>query len=312
MWYVCKVVQCAKQIHIASNYICTYVPVYKLKLKKAEIVIEEAEVIEETEVTEEAEVIEEVEVNRQKMEAPDFAPRSLNDWEKAWTSNKAGWHEEDGNQTLKNNISKLMSKYFPTKNPGDMTVFVPLCGKTKDMYMFYQMGMTVIGVEFAPQPIKEFFEENKVTYAKTDKTPYTKSLDERLILGEGDLFSFKVGEKVEPTEHKLPFSKFDIIWDRGSFEALGPTEKDKYVKYMSELLAQDGLYLLSTVDYDEREYTGPPFNTNEEGVRLYYGTQFSVEKIETEDMLKSKTKDHWIAQGLTWMTSSTYVMRNKQ
>ena len=87
---------------------------------------------------------------------------TLDRWEAAWTNDEARWHQDNGNETMWKHFPKLVADNFPDRQPIDLKVFVPLCGKAKDMILLHKMGFTVVGVEFAPQPIKEFFEEFSV------------------------------------------------------------------------------------------------------------------------------------------------------
>ena len=74
------------------------------------------------------------------------------------------------------------------------TVLVPLCGKSKDMIWLAQNGCSVVGIEYVGAAIVAFFEENAITYEKTeDSSGVTcyKSTNANLPIriAEGDFYS---------------------------------------------------------------------------------------------------------------------------
>jgi hypothetical protein len=49
--------------------------------------------------------------------------------------------------------------------------FLPLCGKAGDLlWLSKEKGHTVVGVEGVESVVKEFFDENKIEFKKTDLT----------------------------------------------------------------------------------------------------------------------------------------------
>ena len=61
-------------------------------------------------------------------------------WHSKWTKNEIGFHLAETNAHLKN--------WFPSLKlaPGSR-IFVPLCGKSVDMWWLSEQGMEVVGVE---------------------------------------------------------------------------------------------------------------------------------------------------------------------
>lgn len=208
---------------------------------------------------------------------------TLDFWDGAWNSHQTGWHEEDGNKMLLTHLPTILQERLPGKQPQDMTVFVPLCGKTKDMYILYKMGYTVVGVEFSKQGIDEFFLENNLEEKDGSSGVSRSTKDGRIILCQGDLFSFS-GDNSKPNQ--LPVSKFDIIWDRGSLEAINVKDRGRYADLMMSLMAEDAIYLINTRVYDKKEYGGPPLATNTEDLRALFGDNRVTAEVleEVEDM----------------------------
>lgn len=235
-------------------------------------------------------------------------PSSLNNqftldiWESMWKNNIAGWHEAEGNKMMWKHFPDLLARHFSV-GPELLKVFVPLCGKATDMYMMYQMGFdAIVGVEFATQPIADFFVENSI---KIQTNPimsssardqnYTVSEDGRIMIGQGDLFNF--------IPENLPVPKYDIIWDRGSFEAVNNENRCRYADLTRSLLKDDGFILMHSTDYDKAEYGGPPLAANKEDLEKYYPDMI-VKPLDRASMLD----DQWRSWGLTWMDEICHVM----
>ncbi len=82
----------------------------------------------------------------------------MTDWHSRWESNKIGWHAEQVNQNLIDYFSKL------DLADGDK-IFVPLCGKSIDMFYLLKRGLRVVGVEMSEIAVEQFFSENKLEYS---------------------------------------------------------------------------------------------------------------------------------------------------
>ena len=71
-------------------------------------------------------------------------------WLEKWQTNEIGFHQDEVNSYLENWWRSLQIK------SGD-TVFVPLCGKSRDMLWLLGQGYKVIGIEISPQAVESFF-----------------------------------------------------------------------------------------------------------------------------------------------------------
>ena len=74
----------------------------------------------------------------------------MTDWISRWENNKIGWHADQINRQLIEYLDKL------NLSSGD-TIFVPLCGKTKDMLFLLENQINVIGVEMSSIAAEQFF-----------------------------------------------------------------------------------------------------------------------------------------------------------
>ena len=78
-------------------------------------------------------------------------------WQSKWIENKIGFHQSE--------INKRLISYWPdiAANAVPGKVFVPLCGKSKDMLWLHQQGHSVVGVELSALAAEAFFTENNLS-----------------------------------------------------------------------------------------------------------------------------------------------------
>ena len=217
-------------------------------------------------------------------------------WAFRWQHEYTGWHEKSGNKLM---WDYMNTEYIKTvKDAAVIKVFVPLCGKTQDMFMLYKLGFTVVGIEYAPKAIEEFFAENDITTQAnpkfgSDEKAYTASEDGRMIIGQGDLFTF--------TPENLPHAEYDIIWDRGSLEALNLADREKYANLLLSMLKSDGVYLIDSKDYDVTQYGGPPLKANADDIQKLVGDRCSVQEVSRKDLLSpdNPSREKWMKKGIT-------------
>ena len=122
------------------------------------------------------------------------------------------YHESFGNKLMWDFMNESYLKNVD-KDLSETKVFVPMCGHAEDMWMLYELGFTVVGVEIIHHYIENFFKEHnlkpkvgKILNDAGEQVDQYTSPDGRLVLFAGDLLHL--------TADDLPIAKFDIIWDR--------------------------------------------------------------------------------------------------
>ncbi|XP_006794533.1 probable thiopurine S-methyltransferase [Neolamprologus brichardi] len=85
---------------------------------------------------------------------------ALGEWEERWQQNKISFHQPEVHKMLKKNIDKVLNGRTGVR------FFFPLCGKAVDMKWLADMGHSVVGVEISEKAIRQFFEENNMTYSE--------------------------------------------------------------------------------------------------------------------------------------------------
>lgn len=184
-------------------------------------------------------------------------------WIQAWQEGRTGFHQAKYNDKLTRYLSSMISGE-------DQCVFVPLCGKTKDMLWLAQQGLRVYGVELYEKAVKDFFSENHLPSPRVLRTGvFTDYAVDNITISVGDAFMYKT---VKP---------FDLIYDRASLVALPARMRSSYATLILSLLKNGGKYLLLTYEYDEMEMQGPPFSVPDKEVRELFGSKLQIKLLET-------------------------------
>lgn len=216
---------------------------------------------------------------------PDF-------WLERWQRNEIGFHQQAINASLRMCWSSLGL-------PADAKVFVPLCGKSRDMLWLRARGHAVLGVELIEIAVRDFFTENRLTPRIAAQPPFTRYEAEGITLLRGDFFDLAAADLEDVAG----------VYDRASLIAMPRNLRERYVAKLAEILPPAAESLLITLSYPEGELRGPPFCVTEEEVRALYADDFRVELVSTEDALAEHP--HFHARGLTRLTEQVYRVRKR-
>lgn len=247
-------------------------------------------------------------------------------WFDRWNSNQLGWHLKSVNPALLKYLPDVLGRL---KKDVNISVFVPLCGKTLDMvYLATTLSAKVVGVEGVPKAIDEFIIENpslqiiKPTLGERNEPPkFSRYLGTNIELLTGDFFKLLPEDvsSIASTAAQGEPQLFDLVWDRGSMVAIEPKLRDTYVKVLSRLVRPGGIILLSAFDRrsgtEEAKKGGPPFSLNETQIRELYEKELWVESVtflgEKDDMEEEDWKKRWTEAGLTEMLEVYFIIQAK-
>ncbi|XP_078677380.1 uncharacterized protein LOC144913996 [Branchiostoma floridae x Branchiostoma belcheri] len=216
------------------------------------------------------------------------------DWEVRWGKGHTGFHKSEVCGSLQKYIADM------TGGRSEVRVLVPLCGKTLDMKWLVDQGHTVVGVEFAKQPVEELFQENNMTPNVSDVPgmPNGKLYQSgKLSVYCCDFFDFT--SKVA--------GQFDAVWDRASLIAINVADRERYAASITSLLKSDGHYLLETLEYDQTKMNGPPYTVPGQVVEQLYGAKWDIRHLETGDGMTANARK-W---GLQWMNKNVQLLSLK-
>ena len=192
---------------------------------------------------------------------PDF-------WLKKWESNEIGFHQSHYNQ--------LLVKYWSSLGlQGEGEVFVPFCGKSKDMLWLRQEGHEVLGNEISERAVDTFFQENDFSVERVLSDHFCIYKSDHLQILAGDYFALT----------KSHIHQVKAVFDRASLVALPREWRRKYVNHLRQCLPSQCVILLITLEYEKDLLRPPPFDIYAEEIDELYGPWCEVTHLETHPAL---------------------------
>ena len=211
---------------------------------------------------------------------PDF-------WHERWQRNEIGFHQHEINSHLQDFWGQLAV-------PAGGLVFVPLCGKSRDLLWLRARGYRVLGVELSPIAVRDFFVENALTPQVTRQGAYERHEADGLAILCGDFFDL--------TPELL--QGVGGVYDRASLIALPPELRTRYAGHSAAILPAVAGILLVTMEYPQNEMSGPPFAVREEEVRRLYANRYTVGNLFSKDILAENPR--FRERGLSALAEKVY------
>jgi thiopurine S-methyltransferase len=213
-------------------------------------------------------------------------------WQARWDEGRIGFHQEQ--------VNLYLQRYWPALQlaPG-ATVFVPLCGKSRDMLWLRDQGYSVVGVEIVPRAVEAFFAENGLAASNRPYGAFTVWESEGIKIFQGDFFDITAND----------VAGIGAVYDRASLIALPPALRRSYAAHLSGILPDRMQVLLVTMDYPQPEMAGPPFAVTEQEVGELYQDYFKIHRAWSEDILAANPR--FQEQGLSRLQEKVYVLEKR-
>jgi len=209
-------------------------------------------------------------------------------WIEKWHANEIGFHQKE--------VNPYLLKWWNTLDikSGD-AVFVPLCGKSRDMLWLLRQGYKVIGIEISQQAAESFFEENKLPVKVSEEEKFTRYDAQELSILCGDFFDLTNSD----------LKTITAVYDRASLIALPPEMRERYVEHIKVIMPDKSQMFLVTMEYAQEEMNGPPFSVKETEVRELYADQ-KVELLLKHNVLFENQR--FKERGLTSMIEKVFLV----
>lgn len=194
-------------------------------------------------------------------------------WHQRWQANQIGFHESHGNALLVRHCDRL-----ELETGG--RVFVPLCGKTRDIAWLLSKGFRVAGAELSGLAVQDLFEDLGIEPQVTQLGDLRHFSASGIDVFVGDIFD--LSPKV--------LGPIDAVFDRAAFVALPQTMRVRYARHLVHL-TRCATQLLITFEYDQTVMPGPPFSITQDEVFQHYQEEFEIsalESVEVKGGLKGK------------------------
>lgn len=206
-------------------------------------------------------------------------------WEDKWRRQEIGFHQSE--------VHPGLEKFWPLLGfPG--RVFVPLCGKSVDIDWLSKQGHEVLGVELSTLAVEAFFCERGETIHPESDGVFRRYRSGAVSLLQGDFF------QLDPAQ----LAGTRSVYDRAALIALPPDTQKRYVEHLIKLLPERPPILLVTLEYDERQMSGPPFSTAPTRVEELYGHAYGITTLSREDILPANPQ--FQERGLTELLEQIY------
>jgi thiopurine S-methyltransferase len=213
-------------------------------------------------------------------------------WFERWKNNQIGFHQRIVNALLQTQWAKL-------DVPAQAKVFVPLCGKSRDMLWLREQGHNIFGVESVQIALRDFFLENRLTPRVSVQPPFECWEAAGMSLWCGDFFDLTA----------VDLEDAGAVYDRASLIAFPADMRRRYVDKMIEILPRGAKTLLITLTYPEGEMNGPPFSVTDAEVRDLYADYFHIDRLVVQDALSTNARLGAI--GLTQLSEQAYRIRRR-
>ena len=203
-------------------------------------------------------------------------------WLERWERQELGFHQDE--------INPYLIRYRDSLCLADNAeIFVPMCGKSRDMIWLREQGYRVLGVELSDIAVRDFFIENDLLPQRTSSQHFEilDANDIRLLCG--DYFAVP----------RNALENVTAVFDRASMVALPVDMRERYAMHMVSLLAPGTKILLVAFDYPQSEMNGPPFAVSPDEVEALYGSHADISLLGTHDVLEQNP--HFKSRGLSWL-----------
>lgn len=188
-------------------------------------------------------------------------------WHAKWEKSEIAFHQEDVNPLLLDHFGALSL-------PAGSRVFVPLCGKTRDILWLLQSGYRVVGAELSRLAVEQLFAEMDLAPSVTQAGPLTHFAAEDIDIYVGDIFELSAAQ----------LGQVDAVYDRAALVALPATMRQRYADHLAAITGR-ARQLLIAYDYDQSLQNGPPFAVGAGEVRSLYEPYFQVTLLASVEIV---------------------------
>ncbi len=203
-------------------------------------------------------------------------------WHQRWQSNQIAFHEGEANALL---VKHFVDAFGQTGG----RVFLPLCGKTRDIAWLISRGYHVAGAELSRTAVDQLFAELGIEPKRSDLGLLQHYSADGIDIFVGDIFELSASA----------LGAVDIIYDRAALVALPDEMRKRYAAHLTRITATAPQFLIC-FDYDQAQMDGPPFSVPSEDIHRCYAHDYDIEPLASINVaggLKGKcaaTENLWL------------------
>jgi thiopurine S-methyltransferase len=186
-------------------------------------------------------------------------------WHDRWEQNNIGFHLSEANP--------LLVQYFGRLGLSQgARIFLPLCGKTRDIAWLLANGYRVAGAELSKLAIEQLFHELGVAPEISNLGDVTRHSSTGIDIFVGDIFRVP----------KNMLGSVDAVYDRAALVALPEEMRHRYSPHLMQITNR-APQLLITYEYNQALMDGPPFSISQVEVRKHYEERYHVTELGSVD-----------------------------
>jgi thiopurine S-methyltransferase len=189
-------------------------------------------------------------------------------WQERWRQGETGWHLPGVNALLERYWSRLA-----VEPPA--AVFVPLCGKSRDLDWLAARGHSVIGCELSRLAVESWFADNALHPEVTEVGPFLRYRAGAVEIWCGDYFRLEADQLADA----------EAVYDRAALVALPPDLRERYTAHLRQLFPRPVPMFLIAFDYPQHEMEGPPFAVSADEVTEHFDSTHRIETVAVVDAL---------------------------
>jgi thiopurine S-methyltransferase len=203
-------------------------------------------------------------------------------WHGKWERNEIGFHNTEAHPLL-------VAHFDALSLPEGGRVFLPLCGKTRDIHWLLSNGYQVAGAELSLIAVEQLFAELGVAPDIAEIGEMRRYSAGGIDIFAGDIFALS----------DVMLGPVDAVHDRAALVALPEDVRDRYAAHLTDISGRAPQLLIS-FDYDQSLIDGPPFSVTGDEIARYYRAAYDpaqLASVEVAGGLKGK----YPAREIIWL-----------
>jgi thiopurine S-methyltransferase len=187
-------------------------------------------------------------------------------WHRRWQEGRIGFHQAEPNS--------LLTRHLPALGLHQgARLFLPLCGKTRDIHWLRANGFRVAGAELSPLAVEQLFAECGLVPRISAARSLQKHEADGLTIFSGDIFALD----------RETLGHVDAVYDRAAVVALPAATRALYASHL-RVMTGGAPQIVITFDYDQSSVEGPPFSVSEAEMRRLYEDAYRLTNLESRNV----------------------------
>jgi len=184
-----------------------------------------------------------------------------NFWHERWAKNEIGFHEGEAN-------ALLVAHFKALSLAQEARIFVPLCGKTRDIAWLLSQGHKVAGAELSETAVEQLFEELGLVPTIGPAGKMLRVSAENVVVYQGNIFDL-TAEMLGPV---------DAVYDRAALVALPDDLRSRYAAHVRNITG-GARQLVICFEYEQSVQPGPPFSISAAELSRLHGGHYAMTEL---------------------------------